>query len=112
LVEQSTTFKDFMAYFSVSIILLSHLKSMNELIDYDNVEHSYLYVYLHSNLDREQLHPIFLMVFQLLDHQDHRRVDYENFKRSYDSYLRFKTKNRRLPKTSPISNLLMKYKNL
>jgi len=32
LVDQSSTFKDFMAFFSVSIILLSHLKSINEMI--------------------------------------------------------------------------------
>jgi hypothetical protein len=101
-----------MAFFSVSIILLSHLRTMNDLLDYDNSEHNYLYDYLHLNLEKEQINPIFLMVFQLLNHEDHRRTDYENFRRSFDSYLRFENTSKRLPNPSPISFLITKYKNL
>jgi hypothetical protein len=43
LVQQSSTFKDFMAFFSVSMVLLSHIRTIKDMVDFDNMDHAYLY---------------------------------------------------------------------
>lgn len=97
-----------MRAYSLSIVLLSKLLSIPQLLQDKNSNelHPVLQLIEYNLPKEEKDHLLSKFILELLSHEDHSRIHYENYKRCYNYWLKDYTQPPSTKYHSPLSHLL------
>lgn len=104
---QFSTFQEFMKGVGLCVVTLSKLRAMTRLLPEGKSNELHpIFQMMEFNLPRKNQEGIILSLLQMLSHENHSRIQFENLKRSYNYWLKDYTQPLNIQYHSPITRLL------